>query len=1116
MAQPRNLAKTTRPRLAGVLLRTRLFDRLDDARRRSVIWVSGPAGSGKTTLLSSYLEACGLPYIWYQIDPGDADVATFFYYLRQAAGMVEDPRPADHGQQARAAGYVRGILRLVSAPLEYFQNKRQPHEDAPTRALPLLSAEYAGSLSIFTRRFFRELFSRLETPFVLVLDGYEQIPPQSPLHEVLRDALTEIPPAGCVAVVSRNAPPPTTVRLLVNQTIEVIGWADLQLNLEETSAIARSRGRNLSDDAIAQLYDKTHGWAAGVILMLQHAGMEGPAYRGPEGFVPHLMFDYLTGEIFQKLDESIQSFLMQTACVPQMTLAIARDLSGRGDAEQILADLGRTYPFLMTRVVGAEPLYEYHPMFREFLQTKASQLLTPQQRTVQQRKAAVLLERSGQLENAVELLLEAGNWTELAELIGNHAAALLDQGRAETLAQWLEDVPGEALRSNPWLYYWAGACHFPLAARESRQYYERAFAAFESQQPPDPQGLILSCSGVIDAIVYELDDLSLLDPWITRLEDLLVRFPELPSKRIEARVTCSMFWAMTLHQPGRPDIERWVARSYEASRQCEDLAVRTLVEPLVAIAFMWVGHFANAAQVIEALREALVPGASPLALTTLRNTEAMLYMLTGDYPAGEVVTRDGLGIAEQTGVHIWSYQMRSYALAAALGAGELDVALAYIEDIRAQPTGAHRQDQCLFHYFCAWEAMLRGELLRAHEEGRLAVRLATEVGNPVFELICRLAFAQVLFACDDPRKGAAQLRQVHTLARNIKNPWLEFTCLLTYADVALSHGRESSGLHSLGYALGLGREYGYQHALWWRPDVVARLCMRALEEGIEVGYVKDLIRRRGLSPTKLPVASESWPWEFKFRSFGVFVVEKDGKRLGLSKRQQKPITLLKILIALGGRNVKLSLLADMLWPRIDADYAHRSLTTTLHRLRKLLGNDEALLVREGCLTINEDICWVDTWAFDQWVAELGEYRNAAGLAAAESGLLKRMERLFHLYRGPFLANDEDHTACMARRDQLRAKLNRTVDQVCKFWLQVGESEKAIDCYQRGLECDDCAEGLYRGFMLSLHKLGRRTEAIEVYARCRRTLASTLKVEPSPETITVYQNILESGRTLPSG
>ena len=79
------IAKVTRPIPTGVYPRKRLFDLLDRKRKYPVIWVSGPPGCGKTTLVTSYLETKESPCLWYQADEGDADPATFFYYLGLAA-----------------------------------------------------------------------------------------------------------------------------------------------------------------------------------------------------------------------------------------------------------------------------------------------------------------------------------------------------------------------------------------------------------------------------------------------------------------------------------------------------------------------------------------------------------------------------------------------------------------------------------------------------------------------------------------------------------------------------------------------------------------------------------------------------------------------------------------------------------------------------------------------------------------------------------------------------------------------------------------------------------------------------------------------------------------------
>ena len=51
------LAKLSRPRLAAVHPRERLFARLDECLEHTAVWVHGVPGAGKTTLVASYLQA---------------------------------------------------------------------------------------------------------------------------------------------------------------------------------------------------------------------------------------------------------------------------------------------------------------------------------------------------------------------------------------------------------------------------------------------------------------------------------------------------------------------------------------------------------------------------------------------------------------------------------------------------------------------------------------------------------------------------------------------------------------------------------------------------------------------------------------------------------------------------------------------------------------------------------------------------------------------------------------------------------------------------------------------------------------------------------------------------
>ncbi len=84
------LPKFTPPSLAGVYPRPRLFDALDNARKKPVVWISAPGGSGKATLVASYLEACSLNYCWYQFDEADVEPGSLLL-LPKIANRAKKP-----------------------------------------------------------------------------------------------------------------------------------------------------------------------------------------------------------------------------------------------------------------------------------------------------------------------------------------------------------------------------------------------------------------------------------------------------------------------------------------------------------------------------------------------------------------------------------------------------------------------------------------------------------------------------------------------------------------------------------------------------------------------------------------------------------------------------------------------------------------------------------------------------------------------------------------------------------------------------------------------------------------------------------------------------------------
>jgi ATP/maltotriose-dependent transcriptional regulator MalT/DNA-binding SARP family transcriptional activator len=1044
---------------------------LDRRRRAPVVWVSGPPGSGKTTLVSSYLDAKKVASCWYQLDKEDSDAATFFYHMAIASG-------------------------------------RGTEENA---ALPLFTREYHGDLAAFCRRFFSALYAELSPPFVLVLDNYHEVSPESQFHEVLIYAVAEIPAESSIVVISRSDPPASMVKLRAERQVEIIGGGDLQLKRRESDAIIARWHPELAKSVSKQLYEKTEGWAAGLVLLLDQAQNEGFLERMPSLSAPKLVFDYLAGEVFSNFDRETQRILLRTAVLPEMHVSTTEKLTQSTEAGSILERLHREHYFVALKAGAAGPVYMYHPLMRDFLFERAEKRMSKEECRELRRQAAHLLEAENAFDLAATVLRDGKDYEAFLPLVLSHAAEMLRLGRGETLERWLDEVPETLSDRNPWFHYWRAACLFQSTPRESRIAYERAFSLFDSPEVNDLKGRLLTCSGVIEAVLHELDDLSILDRWIAIVDGILKQTEDIPWPDVRAQLYVNMFMALVFRQPHREDIAHWAEQATLEVANISDTFARLSAMLLVAINLSYTGQFSRARDFMEHLRKLCdSPRVRTITLTVLKDVESMYYMQTGDHENCLKAVYDGIEIGRQGGVHYWSYHLLSNGAASALGAGDLETAEQLLGEMQTYAENARRLDMCTYHYNSAWHAMLCDDGLKAYREQKIALRLAIEAGCPFYEVLCRLALALVLAENGDERRATSQLRKVRASARHIENKLLEFMGFTTFAYLALEHGRERSGLGALRYAMGLGREYGFKHYLWWLPKVMAKLCEYALEHGIETDYVRELIRERGLISEDPPVLVHDWPWRYRITSFGEFQILRDDKPLGVVARvQQKPLELLKGLVGMGGENVRESALADALWPRIDADYAHRSLTTNLHRLRKLLGDDRAVLLKHGRLSLNPELCWLDLRAFDAVGKNIESLTRRSLDPVDPDKIYTEADALLELYRGPFMHSEAQKPIYVTLRERLRNRFLRAIGDLGRALEKAEAWDQALDLYQRSLEADQLAESLYRRLMICYRELGRQTEAVEVYDACKRTFRAELEVDPSPETTAIYENLLRN-------
>jgi LuxR family maltose regulon positive regulatory protein len=296
--------------------------------------------------------------------------------------------------------------------------------------------------------------------------------------------------------------------------------------------------------------------------------------------------------------------------------------------------------------------------------------------------------------------------------------------------------------------------------------------------------------------------------------------------------------------------------------------------------------------------------------------------------------------------------------------------------------------------------------------------------------------------------------------------------------------------------MALGREHGYVSSHVWIPAVMARLCARALEAGIEVDYVRGLVEKRRLVADDLLVTTEAWPWPIKIFTLGRFELLKAGRPIQFSRKvQRKPLALLKALIAFGGRGVREDLLIDALWPDAEGDAARVALASALHRLRVLMGHEQAIVRQEGQLSLDQRSCWIDVWAVEHL------------LRRAEAGQMESLRKAVDLYRGAFLDGYEvELPQATTLADTPRRRLLREIVRAARLCAE-NDRQQSVDWYEHALRVDPCAEDVYRSLMEAYHALGRSAAVEESYQRCRAALAAHRGTSPSSETEAVRKALL---------
>jgi LuxR family maltose regulon positive regulatory protein len=368
--------------VARQVQRVRLVELLVASGDARVVVVSAPAGYGKSTVLRQWSERDLRPFLWLRCDLSDADTVLF---VRRLAVAVDRRIPLGDDLILRLAG------RLESAP------------------------EVARLLS--------RMLGAVQEPFVLVLDDVHHLA-HTPAEELITDILLSLPPGAQLALSGRSRPEVSLGRLRVEGRVREIGPDDLALSRDEARALLRSRGLEVDDSGLDELYQATEGWAAGLqLITLAQAGTS--SYTAASTPPPRalrqgdrFLAEYVREEVLTAIEPQVLSFLMDTS---------------------VLDNPSATRRLFLSPTDGDRHGYHMHPLFADLLRDELRRTRPDRFRELHL-AASAQSEAEGDIDGAIRHAVAAQAADRAGDLVLSNATGYVSRGLHQTVGRWLELV----------------------------------------------------------------------------------------------------------------------------------------------------------------------------------------------------------------------------------------------------------------------------------------------------------------------------------------------------------------------------------------------------------------------------------------------------------------------------------------------------------------------------------------------------------------------------------------------------------------------------------------------------------------------------------------------------
>jgi LuxR family transcriptional regulator, maltose regulon positive regulatory protein len=1045
-----------------LLFRPRLLDSLKGLLVNKLLLLSAPAGYGKTSLLIDIARNVEMPVCWLSIDPLDRDPQRFMAYL--IASLAE--RFPGVGETSRLQ-----LNRLKSI-----------EQDAESLLVTLTN----------------EIYDQIDDDFLLILDDYHLLD-DVPVISALVNRFLELVVENChIILSSRTLPSLDDVTLMVaREQVAGLNHVELAFLPREVQALyAQNYHQHLSDETATEFVEETGGWITGMVL----SNLPGIArVSGVDTFA------YLGQQVLSQQPEQIREFLIRTSLPEEFNAEFCEIvLSPFYEERQNWYDF---MGWILEKNLFVLPLGEdgrwlrYHPLFREFLQTRLKEECPHEVKPMLERMVTAY-EKAGEWEKAYFTCKQLNDPEMLARVIERAGTPML-QSALVTLEGWINSLPPGIVRTRPGLISLRGMIATMKGnLEEASRLLHMVVPIYRKDH--DVPGLTL-------ALTRRANTLRLLGNYSASMKDIeeTLQLAETDPALQPLYAEALRLEGLNLYRLGKSrDAIEELEHSLSLYTELREMGSIPMLLTETAMVYMTVGNVESAKisfqQALKIWREEknLYSQADTL------NNLAVLYHQLGEYELASETYENGLVCARA------SHNQRAEALILT-GLGDLYSEIEEFEAAKQAYEQAEVIASRLPGFFVSnYLELARTNLALMQDDLQTASKILKlfkkklKTNPSVYERgLWALLEGRSHLLNDNPKKAISLLQECKALfiqdGRDMELQWSTIWLTVAYDEAGLREAARSEIKELL--ASGANPDHAVLVTLRqvdaWLNDLqndaeVGRQLRGLLEKArrltMNMPSTRRALRRHAQS-IQLPVAT------LTIRAFGRPEVNISGRNIAMSDWRTQSVRDLFFYFLYLQEAVTKEQIGEALWPEVeDPQTLKARFKNEIYRLRRAAGKN-VIVFNDEYYLFNRALDYeYDVEAFDSHLKRARKARD-------KNERIEYLQKAVDLVHGPYLA-DADASWAAAERERLGQAYDSALEELAGVYLDVNQIQQCLLICQLALERNSYHEVIYQLEMRAYAALGDRVSIARRYQACKIALEEGLGISPSEETELIYREL----------